>query len=109
MAKWLQSNKEESAKVEKGKKKEKENRRTTLRIRWSSPTQLLVQPSLAYLWESGRDPEFSSGYGRTWQTHVEIWVMYHRNVDELVGCWVVRFGPLGDQWNLSGALRMEKE
>jgi len=35
--------------------------------------------------------------------------MYHRNVDELVGCWVVRFGPLGDQWNLSGALRMEKE
>ncbi|KAK2006068.1 hypothetical protein LZ32DRAFT_623237 [Colletotrichum eremochloae] len=33
-------------------------------IRWSSPTQLLIRPSLAYLWESGRDPEFSSGYGR---------------------------------------------
>ena len=37
---------------------------TTPGIRWSSPTQLLVWPSLAYLWESGRDPEFSSGYGR---------------------------------------------
>ncbi|KAK1991332.1 hypothetical protein LX36DRAFT_590708 [Colletotrichum falcatum] len=37
---------------------------TTPRIRWSSPTQLLVWPSPAYLWESGRDPEFSGGYGR---------------------------------------------
>ena len=44
-----------------GKKKKKH---TTPGIRWSSPTQLLVWPSLAYLWESGRDPEFSSGYGR---------------------------------------------
>ena len=37
---------------------------TTPRIRWSSPTQLLVRPSLVYRWESRRDPEFSSGYGR---------------------------------------------
>ncbi|KAH7376914.1 hypothetical protein B0T11DRAFT_24956 [Plectosphaerella cucumerina] len=37
---------------------------TTPGIRWSSPTQLLIQPSLAYLWESGRDPEFSDGCGR---------------------------------------------
>src|SRR5690349_1169110 len=37
---------------------------TTAGIRWSSPTQLLIRPSLACLWESGRDPEFSSGYGR---------------------------------------------
>ena len=37
---------------------------TTPGIRWSSPTQLLVWLSLAYLWESGRDPELSSGYGR---------------------------------------------
>ena len=44
---------------------EKERKKhTTPGIRWSSPTQLLVWPSLAYLWESGRDPEFSSGYGR---------------------------------------------
>lgn len=33
---------------------------TTAGIRWSSPTQLLVRPSLACLWESGRDPEFST-------------------------------------------------
>ena len=37
---------------------------TALGIRWSSPTQLLVQRLVAYLWESGRDPEFSSAYGR---------------------------------------------
>ncbi|KAK2037848.1 hypothetical protein LZ31DRAFT_157103 [Colletotrichum somersetense] len=42
---------------------------TTPGIRWSSPTQLLIRPSLAYLWESGRDPEFSSGYGRMWRLH----------------------------------------
>ncbi|KAK2034253.1 hypothetical protein LX32DRAFT_418056 [Colletotrichum zoysiae] len=40
---------------------------TTPGIRWSSPTQLLIRPSLAYLWESGRDPEFSNGYGRMCQ------------------------------------------
>ena len=37
---------------------------TTPGIRWWSPTQLLVWRSLACLWESGRDPEFSSSYGR---------------------------------------------
>ncbi|KAK2053920.1 hypothetical protein LY76DRAFT_666176, partial [Colletotrichum caudatum] len=42
----------------------KTKKHTTPGIRWSSPTQLLIRPSLAYLWESGRDPEFSSGYGR---------------------------------------------
>ncbi|KAK2023011.1 hypothetical protein LX32DRAFT_628846 [Colletotrichum zoysiae] len=48
------------------RKKENE-KHTTPGIRWSSPTQLLIRPSLAYLWESGRDPEFSNGYGRMWQ------------------------------------------
>jgi hypothetical protein len=33
-------------------------------IRWSSPTQLLVRRLVACLWESGRDPEFSTIYGR---------------------------------------------
>ena len=37
---------------------------TTPGIPRSSPTRVLVWLSLAYLWESGRDPEFSSGYGR---------------------------------------------
>ena len=46
------------------KEGKRQKRHTTPGIRWSSPTQLLVWPSLAYLWESGRDPEFSSGYGR---------------------------------------------
>jgi hypothetical protein len=44
---------------------------TTPGIRWSSPTQLLVWRLLAYLWESGRDPELSSTYGRMYQTTVE--------------------------------------
>ncbi|KAK3363443.1 hypothetical protein B0T25DRAFT_41651 [Lasiosphaeria hispida] len=41
-------------------------RHTTPGIRRSSPTQLLLWPSLACLWESRRDPEFSSRYGRMW-------------------------------------------
>ena len=43
---------------------EEQKKHTTPGIRWSSPTQLLVWRLLAYLWESGRDPEFSSTYGR---------------------------------------------
>ncbi|KAK0630386.1 hypothetical protein B0T17DRAFT_219707 [Bombardia bombarda] len=45
-------------------KESKTKKHTTPGIRWSSPTQLLVWPSLAYLGQSGRDAEFSSGYGR---------------------------------------------
>ncbi|KAJ0148705.1 hypothetical protein HZ326_8657 [Fusarium oxysporum f. sp. albedinis] len=41
-----------------------QKRHTTAGIRWSSPTQLLIRPLSAYLWESGRDPEFSDRYGR---------------------------------------------
>ncbi|EYB26940.1 hypothetical protein FG05_35305 [Fusarium graminearum] len=37
----------------------KKTKHTTAGIRWSSPTQLLIRPLPAYLWESGRDPEFS--------------------------------------------------
>ncbi|KAK5630556.1 hypothetical protein RRF57_006271 [Xylaria bambusicola] len=48
-----------------GSENEKKKKRTTPRIRWSSPTQLLIRRSLAYLWGSRRDPEFSGGYGRT--------------------------------------------
>ncbi|KAI0458189.1 hypothetical protein F5B21DRAFT_461740, partial [Xylaria acuta] len=42
-------------------------KRTTPGIRWSSPTQLLIWRSLAYLGQSRRDAEFSRGYGRTWE------------------------------------------
>ncbi|KAI1032803.1 hypothetical protein LB504_006479 [Fusarium proliferatum] len=41
----------------------KGQKHTTAGIRWSSPTQLLIRPLSAYLWESGRDPEFSDRYG----------------------------------------------
>ncbi|KAM5513930.1 hypothetical protein FOXYSP1_04897 [Fusarium oxysporum f. sp. phaseoli] len=45
-------------------KKSLRQKHTTAGIRWSSPTQLLIRPLPAYLWESGRDPEFSDRYGR---------------------------------------------
>ncbi|KAK0750207.1 hypothetical protein B0T18DRAFT_123558 [Schizothecium vesticola] len=44
---------------------------TTPGIRWSSPTQLLIWRLLACLWESGRDPEFSSTCGRMWEMERE--------------------------------------
>jgi hypothetical protein len=37
---------------------------TTAGIRWWSPTQLLISRSEAYVWQSGRDAQFSSVYGR---------------------------------------------
>ncbi|KAK1995693.1 hypothetical protein LX36DRAFT_724846, partial [Colletotrichum falcatum] len=57
---------------------------TTPGIRRSSPTRLLLRPSLAYLWESGRDPEFSSGYGRMWyivmlKMTIKVWWMFGPN------------------------------
>ena len=62
--KRLRNDNKKKGKKRKKKENEREKKHTTPGIRWSSPTQLLVWPSLAYLWESGRDPEFSSGYGR---------------------------------------------
>ena len=52
----------------KGQEKEvnKKTKHTAPGIRWWSPTQLLVWRLGAYLWESGRDPEFSTIYGRMW-------------------------------------------
>ena len=46
-----------------GLKKQKQ-KHTTVGIRWWSPTQLLVYRSEAYIWQSGRDAQFSSVYGR---------------------------------------------
>ena len=42
----------------------KSKKHTTLGIRWSSPTQLLVQRFVVYVQGSGRDPQFSTSYGR---------------------------------------------
>jgi hypothetical protein len=42
----------------------KSQEHTTVGIRWSSPTQLLIHRSGAYVWQSGRDAQFSPVYGR---------------------------------------------
>ena len=41
---------------------------TTTCVRWSSPTQLLSDRSVAYLCEIERDREFSTVYGRMYST-----------------------------------------
>ena len=54
------------------KQKENKTKHTTPRIPRSSPTLVLIRRFPAYLWESGRDPEFSGSYGRMcWESHVE--------------------------------------
>jgi hypothetical protein len=56
-------------------KRAKAKERTTTGIpRWS-PARVLVGRSLGYLGESGRDPEFSSTYGRTWWKGMLGWYM----------------------------------
>ena len=54
----------------------KKPKHTTAGIRWWSPTQLLISRSEAYVWQSGRDAQFSSVYGRTWQE-----MHYFYNID----------------------------
>jgi hypothetical protein len=44
----------------------KSKKHTTVGIRWSSPTQLLIHRFGAYVWQSGRDAQFSPIYGRMW-------------------------------------------
>ena len=51
----------------KSKKNKKEQKHTTVGIRWWSPTQLLIYRSEACVWQSGRDAQFSSVYGRMCQ------------------------------------------
>jgi hypothetical protein len=51
----------------KGQKKGLKQKHTTSGIRWWSPTQLLICRSEAYVWQSGRDAQFSSVCGRMWQ------------------------------------------
>ena len=48
-----------------GKQKHWQAKRTAPGIRCWSPTQLLIERLLAQRVESGRDPVFSSNYGRT--------------------------------------------
>ena len=46
------------------KKSQQIKKHTTAGIRWSSPTQLLICPTVAYVRQIGRDAQFSTGYGR---------------------------------------------
>jgi hypothetical protein len=45
----------------------KKQKHTTVGIRWSSPTQLLIHRSEACVWQSGRDAQFSLVCGRMWK------------------------------------------
>jgi hypothetical protein len=51
-----------------GQKIALQQKHTTAGIRWWSPTQLLICRSEACVWQSGRDAQFSSVYGRMWLT-----------------------------------------
>ena len=55
-------------KADKVGKNENNKKHTTPRIPRSSPTLVLIRRFPAYLWESGRDPEFSGSYGRMCQS-----------------------------------------
>ena len=54
------------------KQKKQKEKHTTVGIRWWSPTQLLVYRSEACVWQSGRDAQFSSVYGRMCQWDVDL-------------------------------------
>jgi hypothetical protein len=63
----------EAAKIWKKKKeKKREKKHTTAGIRWWSPTQLLICRSEAYVWQSGRDAQFSSVCGRMWKQYIVL-------------------------------------
>jgi hypothetical protein len=57
---------EANTEKEKGYEQQKRQKHTTVGIRWSSPTQLLIHRFGAYVWQSGRDAQFSPIYGRMW-------------------------------------------
>ena len=58
------------------KKKNLTSVHATAGIRWSSPTQLLIRPIVAYVWQIGRDAQFSTRCGRMWWTSKEFEYMY---------------------------------
>jgi hypothetical protein len=62
-----QCKKKEKGKKRRQRQKKLKKKHTTAGIRWWSPTQLLICRSEACVWQSGRDAQFSSVYGRMWQ------------------------------------------
>ena len=55
--------------------KKTKKQHTTAGIRWSSPTQLLIRPLPAWLWESGRDPVYSGRYGRMYSSYHQLYLI----------------------------------
>jgi hypothetical protein len=55
-------------------KQKKDAKRTAAGIPTWSPTVVLICRSTAYVWQSGRDAQFSADYGRTWNicSHLRI-------------------------------------
>ncbi|KAJ8059873.1 hypothetical protein OCU04_011502 [Sclerotinia nivalis] len=74
------------------KKITKEKKHTTVGIRWWSPTQLLIYRSEACVWQSGRDAQFSSVYGRMWW-RVRNWISYWGG-EGVLCCVVMRGGEV---------------
>jgi hypothetical protein len=56
---WIQARDDE------GKKNHGKTKRTAAGIPTWSPTVVLICRSTAYVWQSGRDAQFSADYGRT--------------------------------------------
>ncbi|UQC90960.1 uncharacterized protein CLUP02_16492 [Colletotrichum lupini] len=92
------------------KNRSKRQKHTTPGIRWSSPTQLLIRPSLAYLWESGRDPEFSNRYGRMCQSAHAKLIIFTDSCIQASGSKSLENGEdatLGSQRQRSGPAKAE--
>jgi hypothetical protein len=62
---FIQSNADTHAKVKERERYYKRTKRTAAGIPTWSPTVVLICRSTAYVWQSGRDAQFSADYGRT--------------------------------------------
>jgi hypothetical protein len=61
--------------VSNSRAKREDAKRTAAGIPTWSPTVVLICRSTAYVWQSGRDAQFSADYGRTWKD-CKFWQLY---------------------------------
>ena len=76
--------------AEREKKPKRKKKHTTVGIRWWSPTQLLIYRFEACVWQSGRDAQFPSIYGRMWP-ELTLFLFINRQ-KELRGLEGILFG-----------------
>ena len=91
---------------------QKNQKHTTPGIRWSSPTQLLIQPSMVYVQGSGRDPQLSIGYGRMYYLGRTSQVIYEYLMGPLwrSGCIrTARVGAPGQDGRMKGSPNRTKK